>query len=144
MVNEELSGNGSARTQPAEPEEAMGELGLDAVNVSTSGVRYLKANRATVERSAVQTLHAGESEIENSMVLIAAGEEVELEDSVAGVVVAREAEVEESKVFFLAAPVVKGDVRAVVDLRSMFAFGAGFAAMGFLLNAAGQLLRNRR
>lgn len=144
MVKEERFGNGSARTQPLQNDEAMGELGLDAVNVSMSGVRYLKANQATVERSAVQTLRAGESEIENSMVLFASGEEVELEDSVAGVIVAREAEVEDSKVFLLAAPVVKGNVRAVVDVRSMFAFGAGFAAMGFLLKAAGQLVFNRR
>ena len=122
----------------------MGELGLDAVNVSMSAVRYLKANQANVERSAVQTLRAGEAELEHSMVLVAMGDEVEVEDSVAAIVVAREAEVEESKVFLLAAPVVKGNVRAVIDFRSMFAFGAGFAAMGFLLKTVGQLVFNRR
>ena len=144
MVNEEPSGNGSRRGPATQDAEPTGELGLDAVNVSTSAVRYLKANNATVERSAVQTLRAEEAELENSMVMVAAAEEVELEDSVVGIVIAREAEVEESKVFFLAAPVVRGNVRAAIDLRSMFAFGAGFAAMGFILKSAGQHLFGRR
>jgi hypothetical protein len=144
MVTEDHSGNGSTRTRLGADEEVMGELGLDAVNVSASALRYLRAKEARVERSAVQTLRADEAELESSMVMLAAGEEVELENSLAAVVIAREVEVEESKVFFLAAPLVKGNVRAVVDLRSMFAFGAGFAAMGFVLTNLGRAILNRR
>lgn len=123
--------------------EGMGELGLDSVNVTTSAVRQLKARRANVERSAVQDLRSVGAEIENSMVLLARGDEIEIEDSLAGVVIAREVEIKESTVLLLAAPVVKGNVRAIVDIRSMFAFGAGFAAMGFLLRALGRRVFGR-
>jgi hypothetical protein len=121
----------------------MGELGVDAVNVSQSAVRFLNAGHATVERSAIQTLRAEEAEVEHSMLLAASGPELEVEDSVVGVVVGREVEVEQSRVFLLAAPVVKGDVRALIDMRSMLAFGAGFAVMGYLLRGLSRLAFGR-
>ena len=54
---------------------------------------------------------------------------------------ARDVALDGARVGVLAAPVVRGDVHAWIDLRAAFALGLGLALGGFALSLARRLFR---
>jgi hypothetical protein len=96
------------------------------VNVGRSAVRSLHATTANVEQSAVQRLTAETLHAENSALGVVNGSTIEIKESVAGAVAGHYVRVEDANVFFLIAPRVSGNVRAVLTLQAAFAFGAGY------------------
>ncbi|HWO72349.1 MAG TPA: hypothetical protein VNN21_02210 [Dehalococcoidia bacterium] len=109
------------------------------VNVERSAVRSLNATTANVGQSAVQRLTAEAVTAESSAFGMVNASTAELKQSGAAVVAGDYVKVEESRVFFLVAPRVSGNVNAVLTLPAAFAFGAGFfLARRLLLAVAGR------
>jgi hypothetical protein len=105
----------------------------DRVDVSRSAVRSINAHSAALERSATQRMNAENVETERSAVASVRASTVTLQDSAAGMVLAQNAALDQANVFFLVSPVVRGNVRALVDLRAGFALGMGIVAGRLLL-----------
>jgi len=106
------------------------------VNVERSAVRSLNATTANVGQSAVQRLTAEAVTADGSVMGMVNASTAELKQSAAGVVAGDYVKVEESRVLFLLAPRVSGNVNAVLTLPAAFAFGAGYFLARRLLTAA--------
>jgi hypothetical protein len=109
--------NGSTpNTASAEPATADVEhddaLDGDVVRLERAAVQRLRVNQATIDRSAV-----GFAKMERAT----------LQQSTAGVVVARSLACDEVRTAVLVAPVVRGEVHALFDLRTAVAIGFGMA-----------------
>jgi hypothetical protein len=97
---------------------------------------------SVLERAAVRRLHANDITVERSFISVARSERATLTSSAAGMVVARSVACDEVRVGILAAPVVRGEVHTLVDLRSAVAIGLGMA-LGRALLAGGRGLAGR-
>jgi hypothetical protein len=118
--------NGSAPPRPASPD-------FDAV--ANGDITYL-------ERAAVRRLHARDITIERSAVGVLRAERATLAASTAAVVMGTSIACDEVRVGILAAPVVRGDVHTLIDLRTAFALGLGMA-LGRALLSGGRGLAGR-
>jgi hypothetical protein len=95
-----------------------------------------------LERAAVRRLHARELNVEHSAIGAARAERTTLTRSSAALVVSRSVASDESRIGVLVAPVVRGDVHTLVDMRSALAIGVGMA-LGRALLAGGHALAGR-
>lgn len=94
---------------------------------------------AILERAAIRRLHARDMNVERSAVGVVRSGRATLAASSAGVVVARSVACDEARVGLLVAPVVRGEVHTLIDIRSAVAIGLGLA-LGRLLLAGGRAL----
>jgi hypothetical protein len=116
-------------------------INADQVEVSRSAVRSLNARNANLSKSANQRMHAESVVTRQTAVGTLRAGTVTLRESGAALVVAQNAACDESRVFLLAAPVVRGNVRALIDLRAGFGIGVGIVLGRLLLRSAGRIRR---
>lgn len=120
------AGDGDAPWRTTVSRARADEVRADEAAVAQSAVLRLEAGTASVDRSAVGTLRARRATVRGSAVAgLAAGS----------------AAIDGARVGVLAAPVVRGDVHAWIDMRAGFALGLGLALGGFALNLARRLFR---
>lgn len=98
----------------------------DRVEISRSSLGEVRGRDVEVEQSAVRSVHAERLEMEQSAVIVARATDAELQSSAIGVLAAREVQAEQLTALFVLAPVVRGNVRTLFDLRTAIAVGAGF------------------
>jgi hypothetical protein len=91
---------------------AVGSVESEVARLERAAVRRLRATRAHVERSAIGVLNIGQGTLQKSN---------------AGVVVAKSLAADEVRVGILVAPVVRGEVHTLFDMRSAVAVGVGIA-----------------
>lgn len=96
------------------------------LNIGRSAVRELHATTAAIEQSAVQRLTSETVQATGSAFGVTNASTIDLKESAVGVAVGDYIRVEDSRVVFLVAPRVSGNVNAVLTLPAAFAFGAGF------------------
>lgn len=114
-------------------------INAEQVEVSRSAIRSLNAGTASMSQSANQRLHAESVVTRQTAVGSLRAGTVTLRESGAGVVLAQNAALDEARVVFLAAPVVRGNVRAVIDMRAGLMIGLGIVAGRLVLKAAGRV-----
>lgn len=117
-----------------------------STNGSTSHVRGerlsgLDGSQVFVDRSAVRGLSAEQAHFERSAVGVASFEQGTLRQSTAGVVLSRSVACDEVRTVVLASPVVRGEVRTLIDLRTAVAIGFGMALGKAFLVAVRALVR---
>ncbi len=78
-----------------------------------------------IERSAIRRVTAEQVEISRSAVGVAVFDRGTIRQSDAGLVVGRSVAVDQVRTGILIAPVVRGDVRTLLDMRSAVAIGFG-------------------
>ena len=83
------------------------------------------ANRFSVDKSAVRSLHATDIDSTHSAIGIARFESGTIRQGSAGVIIGRSVAVDEVRTGILIAPVVRGDVHTLLDMRSAVAIGFG-------------------
>lgn len=114
---------------------------IENATVDRSMLAGIEARTANVSRTIVRSLHAEDAELSEGAVLTVSGERITLRSSTIGVVAGRSVACDETRIGILAAPVVRGDVRTWLDLRTAVAIGVGMVLGRALLNGAGALLR---
>lgn len=102
----------SQRNGSATASEAAEEVSASQVVLGRSAIRSLRAEEAMVDRSAV-----GVARIDHGT----------LRQSQAGIVAGKSVACDEVRTFVLAAPVVRGEVHTLFDLRTAVAIGFGMA-----------------
>ena len=85
----------------------------------------IAANRFSLDKSAVRSLHATELDTTRSAIGIARFEHGTIRQGSAGVIIGRSVAVDEVRTGILIAPVVRGDVHTLLDMRSAVAIGFG-------------------
>ncbi len=83
------------------------------------------ANRFSVDKSAVRSLHATDIDSTHSAIGIARFESGTIRQGSAGIIIGRSVAVDEVRTGILIAPVVRGDVHTLLDMRSAVAIGFG-------------------
>jgi hypothetical protein len=83
------------------------------------------ANRFSLDKSAVRSLHATDVDSTRSAIGIARFESGTIRQGSAGVIIGRSVAVDEVRTGILIAPVVRGDVHTLLDMRSAVAIGFG-------------------
>ncbi len=119
-----------------------GDVSADHVTIDRTAVGgTIRSAVADVDRTAVRRLHATEATFNNSAVGVASFTRGTIRQSKAGVVAARSVACDEVNTLILASPVVRGEVRTLIDLRSAIAIGVGIALGRALLSGAHALAR---
>ncbi len=95
-----------------------------------------------LERAAVRRLHGHDAHVERSLIGAASAERMTLKRGTTVFVAGQSVAMDEARVGILVAPVVRGDVRTLVDMRSAFAMGLGIV-LGRLLLSWGRALSRR-
>lgn len=80
-----------------------------------------------LEKAAIRRFRATAASVERSNVVVARVDRATISQSNVAVVAARSLALDEVKSVVLAAPVVRGEVHTLVDMRSALALGFGFA-----------------
>jgi hypothetical protein len=114
---------------------------VENATVDRSMLAGLDARTANLSRTIVRSLHAEDAELNEGAVLSASGERITLRNSTVGMVAGRSVACDETRIGILMSPVVRGDVRTWLDLRTAVAIGVGMVMGRALLNGAGALLR---
>jgi len=96
---------------------------------------------ASIERAAVQRLRAGQASIDRSLVAVASAQHATVRQSAAGVVVAQSLAADQVHAAVVIAPVVRGEIHALIDLRSAVAIGFGMALGRAVLSLLGRIVR---
>jgi hypothetical protein len=130
--------NGPSASARARVDEAE----ADHVTIAQSAVRSVDGEQVQLSRSAVRNLHATQLTAERSFIGVARVDQGTLRQSQAGVVAARSVACDQVRTFILASPVVRGEVRTLIDLRSAVAIGVGMA-LGRALLAGGRALARK-
>jgi hypothetical protein len=99
---------------------------------------------SVLERAAVRRLHANDITVERSAIVVSHAERATLTSSSAVVVLGRSVACDETRVGILAAPVIRGEVHTLIDLRSAVAIGLGMALGRALLVGGRELVARRR
>jgi hypothetical protein len=121
MAYQNSSSNGHVQGERVERLEAT------QMSVDRSAVRYLNTDEAQVERAAVQRLHSTRAEMHEALIGKATFERGTIRQSKAGIVTGRSVACDEVRIGILVAPVVRGDVHTMLDMRSAVAIGFGIA-----------------
>lgn len=101
----------------------------------------MTVTRLSLDRSALRSVAADEMEISKSAVGLARFEHGTLRQGSAGVVVGRSVAMDEVRTGVLIAPVVRGDVHTLLDMRSAVAIGVGMVLGKALLAGVRALVR---
>jgi hypothetical protein len=99
--------------------------GTEMGDYTADDLEEVAANRFSLDKSAVRSLHATELEATRSAVGIARFEHGTIRQGSAGVVIGRSVALDEVRTGILIAPVVRGDVHTLLDMRSAVAIGFG-------------------
>lgn len=137
MSADEVQSNGSRMLLRAQLDRAAGE----SVEVSQSAIGSVNGATVTVQQSGLRQVTAEEAILTQTAAGIVRGERVALRESAAVVAAGREVSVENSRVVFLLAPSVRGQVHAAFTLPAAFALGFGFVSARALLRLLGRLRR---
>ncbi len=103
------------------------EVQAQYVQLGQSAVGTIDGQQVELSRSAARRVEASQFSAERSAVASASFQQGTLSQSAVGVLVAREVQCEDVRTVFLAAPVVRGNVRTLIDVRSALAIGFGMA-----------------
>jgi hypothetical protein len=104
-------------------------------------VEEITTSRLTLDKSAVRSVSADEMDISKSAVGVARFENGTIRQGNAGVVIGRSVAMDEVRTGILISPVVRGDVHALIDLRSAVAIGFGMVLGRAMLAGARALVR---
>jgi hypothetical protein len=115
--------NGSATTYYAGGR--LNDVNATSATVDRASVRSVEADQATLEKAAVRRLHAQQATVERSAIAFARIEQATLRESSAGILIGRDVAADQSRTGILIAPVVRGEVHTLVDMRSAVAIGVG-------------------
>lgn len=115
--------------------------GTGADEYTEERLEQVAAGRFSVDRSAVRSLSATELDTTRSAIGIAKFESGTIRQSSAGIVVGRSVAVDEVRTGILVAPVVRGDVHTLLDMRSAVAIGFGMVLGKAFLAGARALVR---
>lgn len=107
----------------------------------SGGIDEMTVTRLSLDRSALRSVAADEMEISKSAVGLARFEHGTLRQGSAGVVVGRSVAMDEVRTGVLIAPVVRGDVHTLLDMRSAVAIGVGMVLGKALLAGVRALVR---
>jgi hypothetical protein len=105
----------------------MHRLRANRIDASQAAVGSVESEVARLERAAVRRLHATRAHVERSAVGVLSIGQGTLQKSTAGVVMAKSLAADEVRVGVLIAPVVRGEVHTLFDMRSAVAVGVGIA-----------------
>lgn len=122
--------------------EAVTSVTGEQVHVDRSLVRRLETRQADVSRSAVVRLDSAQARTEGSAIMYASVNQATLRDSSAGVLAGRSVACDQVRVGILAAPVIRGEVHALFDMRAFVALGVGIA-LGRAMIGAGKYAARR-
>lgn len=111
------------------------------VTLDRSAAGNVEAQQAQLERAAVRRLQAQQATIEKSAIAFAHIDQATLRESQAAIVVARSVACDESRTFILASPIVRGEVHALIDMRSAVAIGVGMVLGKVMIGAVRALAR---
>ncbi|MFN0147112.1 MAG: hypothetical protein ACKVT1_11415 [Dehalococcoidia bacterium] len=111
------------------------------VEATHAAVGSIESDTARLERAAVQRLRAANAHIERSNVGILNIGQGTLKGSNAGIVVAKSLAADEVRTAVLIAPVVRGEVHTLLDMRSAVAIGFGMALGKVVLSGLRRLGR---
>ena len=96
---------------------------------------------ASIERAAVQRLRSGQANIDRSLVAVSSAQRTTIRQSAAGIVVAQSLAADQVRAAVVIAPVVRGEIHALIDLRSAVAIGFGMALGRAFLKLVGRAAR---
>jgi hypothetical protein len=114
-------------------------LSAERVEVSRSLVGMASGSEIQMEQSAVQRVLARDVELEQSAAMTVRAEHVSLDESGAVAVFANRVDAQNTAAFIVVSPSLSGNVRSVIDVRTAFAFGAGYFVARALLKGARRL-----
>jgi hypothetical protein len=105
------------------------------MSVGRSAVRSISATTASLERSVVQHLTSDAVTADRTAIGMVHSSTAELKESAAVVVASDYVRVEDSRVVFLVAPRVSGNMKVFLTLPSAVAVGAGFFLARWLVSS---------
>lgn len=94
-----------------------------------------------IERSAIRRVTAEQVDIDRSAVGVATFDRGTIRQSDAGVIVGRSVAVDQVRAGILISPVVRGDVRTLLDIRSAVAIGFGMVLGKVVVSLLKSLVR---
>lgn len=121
--------------------EAVEWFSVENATVDRSVLAGIESRTANLSRTIVRSLHAEDAELNQGIVMSVRGDRITLRDSSVAVVAGRSVACDGTRIGILASPVVRGDVRTWLDLRTAVAIGVGMMLGRALLSGAGALLR---
>ena len=110
-------------------------LSAHRVQANNAAMGSVESDVARLERAAVSRFRAGHANVEHSAIGVATIGQGTLRQSNAGVVIARSLAADEVRTAVLIAPVVRGEVHTLIDLRTAVAIGFGMALGRMLFGA---------
>jgi hypothetical protein len=119
----------------------LGDVNATSANVDRASVRSVEADQATLERAAVRRLHAQQATVEKSAIAFARIEHATLRESNTAILIGRSVAADQSRTGILIAPIVRGEVHTLVDMRSAVAIGLGIVLGRVLLGGVRALGR---
>ncbi len=96
-----------------------------AAEAGQNRVEETTTTRLSLDKSAIRRIDADEVDIEKSAIGVASFERGTIRQSSAGIVAGRSVAMDEVRTGILIAPVVRGDVHTLLDMRSAVAIGFG-------------------
>jgi hypothetical protein len=121
--------------------ESVEWFSVENATVDRSVLAGIESRTANLSRTIVRSLHAEDAELNQGVVMSVSGDRITLRDSSVGVVAGRSVACDGARIGILASPVVRGDVRTWLDLRTAVAIGVGMMLGRALLGGVGALLR---
>lgn len=121
--------------------ESVEWFSVENATVDRSVLAGIESRTANLSRTIVRSLRAEDAELNEGIVMSVSGDRITLRNSSAGIVAGRSVALDGTRVGILASPVVRGDVRTWLDLRTAVAIGVGMMLGRALLSGVGALLR---
>ena len=115
-------------------------LSAEKVEVSHSLVGMASGSEVELEQSAVQRVLGQQVELEQSAAVSVRGEQITIDESGVLAVVGNRVDAQNTAAFLVLTPSLHGSVRSVLDMRTAFAFGAGFFTARYVLNTLRRLV----
>lgn len=103
----------------------MANINGAAAEAGQGRVEETTTTHLSLDRSAIRRIEADEVDIEKSAIGVASFERGTIRQSSAGIVAGRSVAMDEVRTGILIAPVVRGDVHTLLDMRSAVAIGFG-------------------
>lgn len=103
----------------------MANINSAAAEAGQGRVEETTTTHLSLDRSAIRRIEADEVDIEKSAIGVASFERGTIRQSSAGIVAGRSVAMDEVRTGILIAPVVRGDVHTLLDMRSAVAIGFG-------------------
>ncbi|MFQ5382272.1 MAG: hypothetical protein ACE5EF_11745 [Dehalococcoidia bacterium] len=111
------------------------------IRVETGAFREFDVDVARLEKAAVQRLHAREVHFSRSAVALAIADTATIRESNAAVLASRSVAADQVRTAILVAPVVRGEVHSLIDLRTAVGIGLGMGLAKALIGGVRALGR---